>query len=124
MRAEHLLDRGFRNFAMLTRSDPSHILIPPQGLIVRESTDFYSVEDKLVASALAFIAANSHRPISQDETKTKYPPPPRSRAASHTQPGHHYQHRAVKSARRLLSYLTAVCTPLRIVADAIGMVSG
>jgi hypothetical protein len=71
LRAEHLLDRGFRNFAMLTRSDPSHILIPPQGLIVRESTDFYSVEDKLVASALAFIAANSHRPISQDETKTK-----------------------------------------------------
>ena len=61
---------------MLTRSDPLLILIPPQGLIVRESTDFYSVEDKLVASALAFIAANSHRPISQDETKTKYPPPP------------------------------------------------
>jgi LacI family transcriptional regulator len=34
---------------------------------VRESTDFYSVEDKLVASALAFIAANSHPPISQDD---------------------------------------------------------
>lgn len=39
------------------------IRIPPQGLVVRESTDFFAVEDPVVASALAFISANSHRPI-------------------------------------------------------------
>ena len=42
-------------------------MIPPQGLVVRESTDFYAVEDKLVASALSFIAANCHRNIGQDD---------------------------------------------------------
>ncbi len=65
---DRLMDKKRRSSKKkATRSDPSHILIPPQGLIVRESTDFYSVEDKLVAAALAFIAANSHRPISQDD---------------------------------------------------------
>jgi len=40
------------------------ILLPPQGLVVRESTDFFAVNDSLVAAALGFIAAQSHRPIS------------------------------------------------------------
>ncbi len=48
-------------------SPPQHIFIPPQGLIVRESTDFYSVEDDLVARALAFISTNSQRNIGQDD---------------------------------------------------------
>jgi len=39
------------------------ILLPPQALIVRESTDFFAVDDKLIAAALAFIAANCHLPI-------------------------------------------------------------
>lgn len=43
------------------------IRIPPQSLIVRESTDFLAVEDELVASALRFIAANSHRRIGPDD---------------------------------------------------------
>jgi len=43
--------------------EPKHILIPPQGLIVRESTDFFAVDHPLVRAALEFIAANSHRPI-------------------------------------------------------------
>ena len=34
------------------------ILLPPQGLVVRESTDFRAVDDQLVASALTFISAN------------------------------------------------------------------
>lgn len=42
------------------------ILIPPQGLIVRESTDFIAVENELVASALEFISLNSHRRIGPD----------------------------------------------------------
>ena len=40
-----------------------HVLLPPVGLQVRESTDFYAVEDELVAEALSFIAANCHKPL-------------------------------------------------------------
>ena len=43
------------------------ILLPPQGLVVRESTDFFAVEDELVAAALEFISKNSHRRIGQDD---------------------------------------------------------
>ena len=39
------------------------ILIPAQGLIVRESTDFFAVDDPVIAAALEFIAANSRRQI-------------------------------------------------------------
>jgi LacI family transcriptional regulator len=48
-------------------ADPQHIILPPQGVIVRESTDFYAVEDSLIAQALEFIAANSHRDINCDD---------------------------------------------------------
>jgi LacI family transcriptional regulator len=41
--------------------------MPPKGLVVRESTDFYAVDDELVARALAFIAANSHLKIGQSQ---------------------------------------------------------
>jgi len=43
------------------------ILLSPQGLVVRESTDFFAVDDELVAAALVFISANSHRPIGPSE---------------------------------------------------------
>jgi len=43
------------------------ILIEAQGLMVRESTDFFAVEDPLIASALEFISANSHRQIGPDD---------------------------------------------------------
>ncbi len=46
---------------------PQHVFVPPQGLIVRESTDFMAVDDPLVAAALSFIAAHSHRPLGQDD---------------------------------------------------------
>jgi LacI family transcriptional regulator len=46
---------------------PQHILLPPQGVVVRESTDFYAVEDELVSRALQFIAANSHRDINVED---------------------------------------------------------
>lgn len=46
---------------------PPHLLLQPQGLIVRESTDFYAVHDELVTQALHFIAANSHREINVDD---------------------------------------------------------
>ena len=40
---------------------------PPCGLVVRESTDFFAVEDPLVAAALQFIATHSHQRIGPDE---------------------------------------------------------
>ena len=44
-----------------------HLLLPPSGLVVRESTDFFAVKDPLVAAALAYISANSHRRIGPDK---------------------------------------------------------
>lgn len=41
--------------------------LPPEGLVVRESTDFFAVDNELVASALAYISANSHRQIGPDD---------------------------------------------------------
>lgn len=43
------------------------ILLPPQGLIVRESTDFFAVDDASVSAALRFIAAQSHLAIGPDD---------------------------------------------------------
>ena len=48
----------------------THLLLPPSGLVVRESTDFFAVKDPLVASALAYISANSHRRIGPDKVAT------------------------------------------------------
>lgn len=45
-------------------ADP--VLLPPEGLIVRDSTDFFAVDDELVAAALRYISANSHRRIGPD----------------------------------------------------------
>ncbi len=50
----------------LKPAQPPHLILPPQGMIVRESTDFYAVEDKLIAQALEFIASHSHLPINCD----------------------------------------------------------
>lgn len=43
------------------------IFLPPQGLVIRETTDFHAVKDELVAGALVFISANCHRSIGQDD---------------------------------------------------------
>ena len=43
------------------------MLLPPQGLFIRESTDFHAVQDELVAAALQFISTNCHRPIGQHD---------------------------------------------------------
>lgn len=50
-----------------TESKTQHIFLPPEGLVVRESTDFYAVEDELAARALQFVAANSHRSINCED---------------------------------------------------------
>lgn len=43
------------------------IRLTPHGLFVRESTDFFAVDDPVVAAALTFISANSHRRIGPDD---------------------------------------------------------
>jgi len=48
-------------------SAPQKVILPPRGLVLRESTDFYTAGDPEVAQALAFIAQNSHRPIRVDD---------------------------------------------------------
>ncbi|MGL6096213.1 MAG: substrate-binding domain-containing protein [Fimbriiglobus sp.] len=42
-------------------ADPVRIV--PEGIVVRESTDFFAVDDDVVAAALAYIASHSHRRI-------------------------------------------------------------
>jgi LacI family transcriptional regulator len=42
---------------------PQHILLPPRGIVIRESTDFYAVDDETIAAALLFIAEKSHKSI-------------------------------------------------------------
>jgi LacI family transcriptional regulator len=55
--AARLLDR-----LMDGDSPPTEpILLPPEGLVVRESTDFFAVEDPVMSAALEFIAANSQQ---------------------------------------------------------------
>jgi len=43
------------------------IVMPPLGLVVRESTDFMHSDDPLIAAALAYIAQNSHLPIQRSD---------------------------------------------------------
>jgi LacI family transcriptional regulator len=46
---------------------PEPIRLAPHGLMVRASTDFFAVENRVVAAALAYIAAQSHRRIGPDD---------------------------------------------------------
>ena len=46
---------------------PEHVLLPPKGIVIRESTDFYAVDDETLAAALLFIAQNSHKAIFPDD---------------------------------------------------------
>jgi LacI family transcriptional regulator len=61
--AAELLDRLMRGLEPPTEP----IRVPPQGLVVRESTDFFAVDDDVVAAALAYIASHSHRHIGPDD---------------------------------------------------------
>jgi LacI family transcriptional regulator len=68
---ERLMDEKEKGRGKKTRQSrakpPEHILISPQGLVVRESTDFFAVDDDSVAAALRFISENSHRPIGPND---------------------------------------------------------
>ncbi|MEZ6142100.1 MAG: substrate-binding domain-containing protein [Zavarzinella sp.] len=63
---------GFEAARMLERmiveptSQQQVVRIAPQGLVVRESTDFFAVDSEIIANALRFISANSHKRIGPD----------------------------------------------------------
>jgi len=42
---------------------PEHVLLPPVGIVARESTDSFATNDPIVAEAQAFIAEHCHTPI-------------------------------------------------------------
>ncbi|QDU25753.1 Xylose operon regulatory protein [Anatilimnocola aggregata] len=64
---DQLMEQKQRRSQRPKTNPPPKIILPPQGLIVRESTDFYAVDDEIVARALYFISANCHRPINCDD---------------------------------------------------------
>lgn len=51
--------------------DPIHVIVPPVGVVARESTDFYAANDELVARAHAFIADQCHKPIAVNDVAAK-----------------------------------------------------
>lgn len=55
-------ERG-RGRTRKAKHDPQHIKVPPVGLVLRESTDFYAVDEPSVAAAIQFVAASSHQKI-------------------------------------------------------------
>jgi LacI family transcriptional regulator len=44
-------------------AEPIHVVLPPVGVVVRESTDFFASGDDVVTKAQAFIAGRCHMPI-------------------------------------------------------------
>lgn len=53
-------------------------LIPPKGMVPRESTDFFAVEDDVVAATLEYIAGRLRKPLSVDEIAKAIATSPRS----------------------------------------------
>lgn len=59
---------GYEAAAMLDRmmdgQEPGEVIyVPPRGVLARESTDYYAVDDPLVAQALRYISANLSRKL-------------------------------------------------------------
>lgn len=61
--AARLLDQ------LMSRKKPpsSPLLISPVGVVIRESTDFFAVDDETVMAALKYISQNAHRDISPED---------------------------------------------------------
>lgn len=62
-----LIDENASGRKKKNDASPEHILVPPKGMVVRESTDFYAVDDETVAAALLFIAEKSHQSLSPND---------------------------------------------------------
>jgi LacI family transcriptional regulator len=50
---------------------PSHIIVPPIGVVARESTDFYAADDSMVAAAHDFISKQCHTRIGVGDVAAK-----------------------------------------------------
>lgn len=57
--AARLLDRLMAGDA----PPPEPIFVPPQGIIARESTDYFAVDDEVVAAALHFVSGRLGKPL-------------------------------------------------------------
>lgn len=55
--------KSLQEWKQHTRSASRRILLPPVGIVARQSTDFHAVEDKLVRKALGFIDTHLDEPI-------------------------------------------------------------
>ncbi len=64
---ERLMDEREQGKPPRKATTPEHLFVPPQGVVVRQSTDFFAVDDTLIADALAFIATNSQRQINAND---------------------------------------------------------
>jgi LacI family transcriptional regulator len=60
----HLINRKVRGFSPYDGKNAAPAkLLPPVGVVARQSTDFFAVYDQLVRRALRFIDENLHRPL-------------------------------------------------------------
>jgi LacI family transcriptional regulator len=57
---------------------PSALHIPPKGVILRESTDYFAVDDDMVAAALRFISPRMRKPLSIDAIASAIATSPRT----------------------------------------------
>jgi len=70
---DRLMDEKATGRRRKANAEPTHIFVPPQALVVRESTDFFAVDSDSVAAALAFISANSHKQIGPEDVAQAVP---------------------------------------------------
>lgn len=64
---DQLMDEGEGGQNEKNRTLPQHILLPPKGLLARDSTDFLAVDDETIAAALLFIGEKSHKSIGPND---------------------------------------------------------
>lgn len=62
-RPEPLGSTGSRRAGSRESSPPEHVILPPVGIVTRESTDAYASPDPIVAEALTFIEKHCHTAI-------------------------------------------------------------
>lgn len=55
--------RGHTSARASDELPPEHVILPPVGIVARDSTDSFATDDPLVAEAQAFIAEHCHTPI-------------------------------------------------------------
>lgn len=60
--AAELLDR-----MMNGEAEKEQVIVPPGGITLRDSTDFFAVDDELVADALRYISANLKQPLTVEQ---------------------------------------------------------